>query len=169
MSNTRTKARPSLREQARAAAYRTDHYDIPLVPYDEAQAVAKALAEAKAKAQAERLYGIDVKAAEAAQAKAQAAYDRCFRRVTFRGLPPTEIDTLANEHPDPAEGEDPPEGHVPQVYHLAVASCVDGEDMTATDWQDVCENVWSAPESLAFRQAVWSANSQTFAAGIPKG
>jgi hypothetical protein len=168
MSNARKpKAKQSLFEQARGAKPRTETYHIPLVDHDEGERIWGERSQATALLTRATLYGSaeDVRKAKADLATAQAAFDGAFRTVTFRGLPPKDIDALANEHPDP-EGE-APEGHVEFIYHLAVA-CSD-EDVTAEQWKQLCEEVWSSAEGQAFRQAVLDANYQAYSAGLGKG
>jgi hypothetical protein len=168
VSNTRKPK--SLRDIARNAKTRVEHYDIPLVDVDECEAAATALTNAKAALRREELAGSAKTAAEAKAAvdTAQKARDACYRRVTFRGLSSKALDTLNNEHPDFPEGE-APEGHVEQVYYIAEASCINGEDMTAEDWKDLCDNVWTAADALKFTAAVWNASTREFTHGIPKG
>jgi hypothetical protein len=170
MSNTKKAKQPSLRDLARNAKPRLEHYFIPVIDYDDAMAVWTRLNEAKASLRSTRAFADDVLASAQAEVdKVQAEFDECFRKVSFRGLSANDLDALSNEHPEPVEGEEPDEGHVAFLYHLAAASCINGEDMTAEDWQDLCDNVWSGAESAAFRNAVMNANSREFTHGIPKG
>lgn len=171
MSNTNTrnvKKKPSLFEQARGAKSRTEQYHIPLVEHDEGERIWAERSQARALATRATLYGSveETTKARADLATAQAAFDEAFRTVTFRGLPPRDIDALANEHPDP-EGEEP-EGHVGMIYHLAVACC-DDDTVTAEQWKELCEDVWPSAEGNAFRQAVLDANYQPYTAGLGKG
>jgi hypothetical protein len=158
----------SLFEQARQAKRRTTHYDIPLVDSEDAERLAADLAAAKRGDEQARLYGDDKLRREASQAlsKAQAAYDTSHRRVVFKGLSAKDLDALANEHPEPDEDEED-KGQVPFIYHLAVACC--DEDVTAEQWQKLCEEVWGLADAREFRDAVQNANFQPFSAGIPKG
>jgi len=157
MGNTRKPKKPSLREQARQAKPRTEHYDIPLVDHDEAVEAGKALVEAKRDLDIAERMDTDVDKARAACEAAQARWDECFRRVTFTGLPVKQVDELVNSH------------GVDYLYHLAEASCVNGEDMTAEDWKDLCENVWPSAQTQEFMLAVANASQRPYSEGIPKG
>lgn len=171
MSNTKRARRPSLFEQARNAKPRTESYFIPLVEKDEADRLWRDLDETRAAARRAVLFDEDSKAkvaADEAHAAAQRAFDEAFRKVSFRGLAPRDLDALTNEHPDPADGEDPPEGHVPFIYRLAVASQAEDYGVTAEQWRELCEDVWPAAEGNAFRQAVLNANQLPYSAGLGK-
>jgi hypothetical protein len=169
MSNARKpKAKASLFEQARNAKARTEKYLIPLVERDEGSRLWSDLDDTKARLRQARALGDEKTIAACVRqvAEAQAAFDEGFRTVVFRGLPPKDLDTLANEHPEPEDGETP-DGHVEFIYWLAVA-CSD-EDVTAEQWKHLAEDVWPTAEGTAFRRAVLDANYQDYAAGLGKG
>jgi hypothetical protein len=169
MANTRKPKAKSLFEQARQAKPRTECYHIPLVDHDEGERLWAERDEAIQALKRAVLYESEEKAIDAARKKvseAQAAFDEGFRTVVFRGLPPKDVDVIANEHPDPDDGEEP-EGHVGFIYHLAVACC--DEDVTAEQWKQLCDEVWPTAEGRAFRQAVLDANYQPYSAGLGKG
>lgn len=170
MSNRK---KPSgLRAALEAAKTRTEHYDIPIVDFDVAQECAAAVTEARASIATFARLSDDEGVLAREQKRlddAKTALAACFHRVTFRGLPPEDLDALTNEHPDPPEGQERPADHVEFIYHLAVASAVNGEDITAEDWKHYCDKVWSGPDASRFRNTVLSANQREFTHGIPKG
>lgn len=160
----------TLFERASAAKPRTEKFPVPLVDNDYADALARTLSEAQAEDKVARQYGSAEEKTAAAEklAKAKADFEAAHEIVRFRGLTALELDALSNEHPDPPDGEESPEGDTPFIYWLAVASATPSSPFTAEQWRSLCEKSWSAATAGSFRQLVLNVNGQAYSTGLPK-
>lgn len=179
MSNTRTPAKKTaakkapaemgLRDALALGIRRTEHFDVPIKESDAVAAATRQLTEAQeglAYAKVANPKGVDAERLKVDEARK--VVDACFRRVTFRGLPTLDQETLQNEHPDPKlkDGQQPPPEHIPFVCWLAAATQVD-EDLTPQEWKEASET-WTVGQLNRFTDAVYGATTRDFSHGIPK-
>lgn len=147
---------------------RTAHYDIPLVSYDDAKALAVDVQKARNDVALAR-FGNDpetIATAERRFAEAEKAEQEAYRRLILRPVQEADQERLKADYPT---DDETPLWQDAYAYHLLAASA--DSSLTGEQWAEILgdREHWTEPDVVELLSLVMDVCNRPFSAGIPKG